>query len=35
VRFALIENEHRTRQAIRGIRRALSKAKPTKIRQVG
>ena len=23
VRFALIENEHRTRQAIRGIRRAL------------
>ncbi|HYB92198.1 MAG TPA: alanine transaminase [Candidatus Binataceae bacterium] len=24
VRFALIENEHRTRQAIRGIRRALS-----------
>jgi alanine-synthesizing transaminase len=35
VRFALIENEHRTRQAIRGIRRALSKARPTKIRQVG
>jgi alanine-synthesizing transaminase len=26
VRFALIENEHRTRQAIRGIRHALSKA---------
>jgi len=26
VRFALIENEHRTRQAIRGIRRALSQA---------
>jgi alanine-synthesizing transaminase len=25
VRFALIENEHRTRQAIRGIRRALQK----------
>ena len=24
VRFALIENEHRTRQALRGIRRALS-----------
>jgi len=24
VRFALIENEHRTRQAIRGIRRALA-----------
>ena len=35
VRFALIENEHRTRQAIRGIRRALSKAHPSKIRQVG
>jgi alanine-synthesizing transaminase len=35
VRFALIENEHRTRQAIRGIRRALSKAPPLKIRQVG
>jgi alanine-synthesizing transaminase len=26
VRFALIENEHRTRQAIRGIRQALSQA---------
>jgi alanine-synthesizing transaminase len=26
VRFALIENEHRTRQAIRGIRHALSQA---------
>ena len=26
VRFALIENEHRTRQAIRGIRRALGGA---------
>jgi alanine-synthesizing transaminase len=25
VRFALIENEHRTRQAIRGIRHALSR----------
>ena len=24
VRFALIENEHRTRQAIRGIRKALA-----------
>jgi alanine-synthesizing transaminase len=35
VRFALIENEHRTRQAIRGIRRALSKASPAKIRRVG
>jgi alanine-synthesizing transaminase len=28
VRFALIENEHRTRQAIRGIRRALSRLEP-------
>jgi alanine-synthesizing transaminase len=28
VRFALIENEHRTRQAIRGIRRALNKVPP-------
>ena len=27
VRFALIENEHRIRQAVRGIRRALSTAK--------
>jgi alanine-synthesizing transaminase len=35
VRFALIENEHRIRQAIRGIRRALSKAKPAKVRRVG
>jgi alanine-synthesizing transaminase len=35
VRFALIENEHRTRQAIRGIRRALSQAKPARIRQAG
>jgi aspartate/methionine/tyrosine aminotransferase len=35
VRFALIENEHRTRQAIRGIRRALAKSRPTKIRRVG
>jgi alanine-synthesizing transaminase len=26
VRFALIENEHRTRQAVRGIRYALSRA---------
>jgi alanine-synthesizing transaminase len=26
VRFALIENEHRTRQALRGIRRALGGA---------
>jgi alanine-synthesizing transaminase len=29
VRFALIENEHRTRQAIRGIRRALSRLEPS------
>jgi len=35
VRFALIENEHRTRQAIRGIRRALSLAKAPKLRRVG
>jgi alanine-synthesizing transaminase len=35
VRFALIENEHRTRQAIRGIRHALSVAPTAKIRQVG
>ncbi|HVM95636.1 MAG TPA: alanine transaminase [Candidatus Acidoferrales bacterium] len=35
VRFALIENEHRTRQAIRGIRRALSVAPQGRIRQVG
>ena len=34
VRFALIENEHRTRQAIRGIRRALNKVPPVKVRQV-
>jgi alanine-synthesizing transaminase len=26
VRFALIENEHRTRQAVRGIKHALSNA---------
>ena len=28
VRFALIENEHRTRQALRGIRRMLRSAAP-------
>jgi len=33
VRFALIENEHRTRQAIRGIKRALSVAPKGTIRQ--
>jgi alanine-synthesizing transaminase len=27
VRFALLENEHRTRQAIRGIRHALNRAR--------
>jgi len=27
VRFSLIENEHRTRQAVRGIRRALGGAR--------
>jgi alanine-synthesizing transaminase len=31
VRFALIENEHRTRQAIRGIRRALAAGPPGKL----
>ncbi|MFN8625250.1 MAG: alanine transaminase [Candidatus Binatia bacterium] len=35
VRFALIENEHRTRQAIRGIRRALNTADATTVRQAG
>jgi alanine-synthesizing transaminase len=35
VRFALIENEHRTRQAIRGIRRALSVAADRTLRKVG
>jgi len=35
VRFALIENEHRTRQAIRGIRKALGGASPAQLRQVG
>lgn len=29
VRFALIENEHRTRQAVRGIRKLLQKGAPT------
>ena len=33
VRFALIENEHRTRQAIRGIKRALGVAPKGTIRQ--
>ena len=28
VRFALIENEHRTRQAVRGIKRLLQKGPP-------
>jgi alanine-synthesizing transaminase len=35
VRFALIENEHRTRQAIRGIGRALSQAPVAQVRKVG
>ncbi len=35
VRFALIENEHRTRQAIRGIRHALSVAADRHLRDVG
>ncbi|MGO9602066.1 MAG: alanine transaminase [Candidatus Binataceae bacterium] len=34
VRFALIENEHRTRQAIRGIRHALSKLESQRPRRV-
>jgi len=34
-RFALIENEHRTRQAIRGIKHALGVAPAKKIRRVG
>lgn len=33
VRFALIENEHRTRQAIRGLRRALQMPADAKIRR--
>jgi len=33
VRFALIENEHRTRQAIRGIRRAIARATPAALRR--
>lgn len=32
VRFALIENEHRTRQAIRGIRQALSRVEMPRIK---
>jgi alanine-synthesizing transaminase len=32
VRFALIENEHRTRQAIRGIRKALAAGPPGNLR---
>jgi alanine-synthesizing transaminase len=35
VRFALIENEHRTRQAIRGIRRALASGAGEPSAQVG
>ena len=34
VRFALIENEHRTRQAIRGIRQALASAPASKVRRI-
>ncbi|HVN90383.1 MAG TPA: alanine transaminase [Candidatus Binataceae bacterium] len=33
VRFALIENEHRTRQAVRGIRQALSHAEVPRLRR--
>jgi alanine-synthesizing transaminase len=32
VRFALIENEHRTRQAVRGIRKALAAGPPANLR---
>jgi alanine-synthesizing transaminase len=35
VRFALIENEHRTRQAVRGIRRALAAGPPSAARASG
>jgi alanine-synthesizing transaminase len=35
VRFALIENEHRTRQALRGIRRALGGAHLPRARATG
>jgi alanine-synthesizing transaminase len=35
VRFALIENEQRTRQAIRGMRQALSRAPAENIRRAG
>jgi alanine-synthesizing transaminase len=31
VRFALVENEQRTRQAIRGIRKALALGPPTNL----
>jgi alanine-synthesizing transaminase len=34
VRFALIENEHRIRQAVRGIRRAFERAGQTQLRGV-
>lgn len=34
VRFALIENEHRTRQALRGIRRALERGGASRVRGV-
>ncbi|MGH7878980.1 MAG: alanine transaminase, partial [Candidatus Binataceae bacterium] len=33
VRFALIENEHRTRQAVRGIRHALARAEVPRARR--
>jgi len=35
VRFALIENEHRTRQAVRGIRRALGAGLVQKLPRAG
>jgi alanine-synthesizing transaminase len=35
VRFALIENEHRTRQAVRGVRKALNGAVAPPARAAG
>ena len=33
VRFALIENEHRSRQAVRGIRHAIARAEVPRLRR--
>jgi hypothetical protein len=35
VRFALIENEHRTRQAVRGIRKAFAGSLAPAVRSAG